>query len=214
MTTETNTTETTTENTNPRRKGKKPSYAPGVLVRALVPQRRALEFTGVVENHGKFRINDAGEAVPDENSSESLYVIKVTEAPEEQYEGRTFLLANNKIVGTVEELAARDEERASVTTVIETALVEHNISFRPDARQKNPAWILEGTFGADELRQIADLLDGDNFAGIRAKVQINRDSTVEVARPTVTASDIFGDDDVEGEIRESYGNLDEDEDAA
>lgn len=197
MTIETNTQNTSNEIETPRRKGKKPAYAPGTLVKALVPQRRSLEFTGIVENHGKFRINDAGEAVPDENSSESLYVVKVTEAPEDQYEDRTFLLANNKIIGTVEDLRSRDEERARVTAAIENGLTGHNFTFRRDARQKNPAWILNGTFDSYDLRQIADLLDSDAFVGVSAKIQITRAPVSTMTMPNVTASDVFGDEDVD-----------------
>lgn len=197
MTIETNTQNTSNEIETPRRKGKKPAYAPGTLVKALVPQRRSLEFTGIVENHGKFRINDAGEAVPDENSSESLYVVKVTEAPEDQYEDRTFLLANNKIIGTVEDLRSRDEERARVTAAIENGLTGHNFTFRRDARQKNPAWILNGTFDSYDLRQIADLLDSDAFVGVSAKIQITRAPVSTTTMPNVTASDVFGDEDVD-----------------
>lgn len=197
MTIETNTQNTSNEIETPRRKGKKPAYAPGTLVKALVPQRRSLEFTGIVENHGKFRINDAGEAVPDENSSESLYVVKVTEAPEDQYEDRTFLLANNKIIGTVEDLRSRDEERARVTTAIENGLTGHNFTFRRDARQKNPAWILNGTFDSYDLRHIADLLDSDAFVGVSAKIQITRAPVSTTTMPNVTASDVFGDEDVD-----------------
>jgi len=194
MITETNT-QTTTNTEAPRRKGKKPTYAPGAVVKALIPQRRALEFTGVVLDHGKFRLNDAGEAVADENISESFYVVEVQDAPEEKYDGRTFLLNNNKIIGTVEELQARDEARRAVTSTIENTLTEGGITFRPDARQKNPAWILDGTFTADDLRQLADILDSDGFDGVQAKVQIHRDVTVAVTRPTVNVTDVFADDE-------------------
>lgn len=192
MITETNT-ETTTE--TPRRKGKKPTYAPGAIVKALIPQRRALEFTGVVRDHGKFRLNDAGEAVADENISESFYVVDVQDAPEDKYDGRTFLLNNNKILGTVEALRARDEARRAVTETIENGLTEGGITFRPDNRQKNPAWILDGTFTADALRSLADILDGEGFEGVQAKVQIHRDVNVTVARPDVNANDVFGSDE-------------------
>jgi len=193
MITETNT-QTTTNTEAPRRKGKRPTYAPGAIVKALIPQRRALEFTGIVEDHGKFRLNDAGEAVADENISESFYVVKVTNAPEEKYDGRTFLLNNNKILGTVEELRARDEARRSVTSTIENGLTEGGITFRPDARQKNPAWILDGAFTADSLRALADILDSEGFEGVLAKVQIHRDVSAVVTRPTVNVTDVFADD--------------------
>lgn len=204
MITETNT-ETTTNTEAPRRKGKKPTYAPGAIVKALIPQRRALEFTGVVRDHGKFRLNDAGEAVADENISESFYVIEVQDAPEDKYDGRTFLLNNNKILGTVEDLRARDEARRAVTENIENRLSEGGITFRPDNRQKNPAWILNGTFTADSLRDLADILDSEGFEGVQAKVQIHHDSTVAVTRPEVNVDDVFSggtsadDDDFEDE---------------
>lgn len=183
----------TTENTNTTRRSKRAVYAPGTLVRALIPNRRSLRFTGVIEAHGKFRINDAGEAVEDDSSSESLYVVRVTEAPEAQYADRTFLLGSTKILGTVEELRVVEEERENLVNAVETTLTEEGINFRKDSRQKNPAWILDGTFSSAGLRQIADLMDSESFTNVCAKVQINTEVSASTTTPNVTATDVFGD---------------------